>query len=152
MSIAVAIADAVVATLNAHDFAMAFTAERHYLPRYELSEMQDLRVTVVPKEMTTTTVSRGAVSRDVTVDVAVQQKLDAPGNPAPGSEQADTDALMDLSEAIAEHLRVTALLGMPGPMWIQTEHTAIYAPEHLEQMRQFTSVMAFTFRITPGNA
>jgi hypothetical protein len=144
MSIAVDIADAVVATLNAHDFGTAFTAERHYLPRYELSEMQTLRVTVVAKEMTTTTASRGAANRDVTIDVAVQQKLDNPT-----TEQATTDALMDLSEAIADHLRVTPLVGNPGAgaKWVRTEHTAIYAPEHLEQMRQFTSVATLTYRV-----
>jgi hypothetical protein len=145
VSIAVDIADAVVATLNAHDFGTAFTAERHYLPRYELSEMQTLCVTVVPKESTTAMASRGAASREVTVDVAVQQKLDAPGNPA--TEQATTDALMSLSEAIADHLRVTALVGQPSARWLRTEHTAIYAPEHLEQMRQFTSVATLTFRV-----
>ena len=145
MSIAVDIADAVVATLNGHDFGTAFTAERHYIPQYELAEMQTLRVTVVAKEMTTSTASRGAASRDVTVDVAVQQKLDAPGSPA--TEKAATDALMDLSEAIADHLRITPLIGQSIAKWLRTEHTAIYAPEHLEQMRQFTSVATLTYRV-----
>ena len=142
MSIAVNIADAVVATLNAATFSQPVTAERAYIPRYELSEMQDLRVTVVPKQMATTTASRGAASRDVTLDVAVQKKL---GDPT--GAQADQDALMGLSEEIADHLRTTALLGQPGAKWIHTEHTAIYATEHLEQMRQFTSVATLTYRV-----
>ena len=141
MSIAVDIADAVVATLNAASFSRPVTAERAYLPRYELSEMRDLRVTVVPKQMATTTASRGAASRDVTLDVAVQQKL------APGSSERDqNDELMVLSEQIAEHLRTATLVGQPGAKWVRSEHTAIYAPEHLEQMRQFTSVVSVTYR------
>jgi hypothetical protein len=75
----------------------------------------------------------------------VQQKLDAPGNPA--TEQATTDALMSLSEAIADYLRVTPLVSLPGAKWLRTEHTAIYAPEHLDQMRQFTSVATLTYRV-----
>lgn len=142
MSITVDIADAVVATLSAATFSQPVTAERAYLPRYDLADMQDLRVTVVPKEMTTTTASRGAASRDVTLDVAVQKKL---GDPA--SAQAEQDVLMGLSEEIAEHLRTVALAGQPGAKWVRTEHTAIYATEHLEQMRQFTSVVTLTYRV-----
>jgi len=142
VSITVNIADAVVATLNEGTFSQPIAAERSYLPRYELSELQDLRVTVVPKEMSTTTASRGAASRDVALDVAVQKKLGAPDG-----AQAEQDALMSLSEEIAEHLRTTSLVGQPGAEWVRTEHTAIYAPGHLEQMRQFTSVASVTFRV-----
>ncbi|MEX1016019.1 MAG: hypothetical protein WDZ31_04665 [Phycisphaeraceae bacterium] len=142
MSITIDIADAVVATLNAATFSQPVTAERAYLPRYELSEMQDLRVTVVPKEMTTTTASRGAASRDLTLDVAVQKKLGAPAG-----AQSEQDALMELSEEVADYLRTTALAGQAGAKWVRTEHTAIYAPEHLEQLRQFTSVVTLTYRV-----
>jgi len=145
MSLVTTIADAVVATINASGLLDGFpgaVAERSYLPRYELREMQALRVTVVPKAMTTSAATRSHASHDITVDVAVQKKL---GNV--GQAQAQQDGLMDLSEQIAAYLRRTPLVGQPNVRWVQTDHTVIYATEHLEQMRQFTAVAAITFRV-----
>ena len=42
------LADAIVADLNGHSFSQPFTAERGYLPTFELPELGDLKVTVVP--------------------------------------------------------------------------------------------------------
>jgi hypothetical protein len=39
------------------------------------------------------------------------------------------------------------LVGQPSVRWTQTEHPAIYAAEHLEQMRQFTAVLTVTYRV-----
>lgn len=142
MSLVTTIADAVVATLNASGVLTAVDAERSYLPRYEMAEMATLKVTVVPKAMTTDQAARSHASHDVTVDVAVQKKL---GNAE--QAQAEQDGLMDLSEQLAEHLRVTPLTGQANIRWVRTEHTAIYATEHLEQMRQFTSLFAITYRV-----
>ena len=49
MSTVVDVADAVVTALNAGSFSQPFTAERAYLPCYELDDIKQLRVTVVPK-------------------------------------------------------------------------------------------------------
>ncbi len=51
MNTLVAVADAVVASLNAGTFSQQFTAERKYVPAFELAEMQTLHVTVVPKSV-----------------------------------------------------------------------------------------------------
>jgi len=147
MSLVTTIADAVVATINASGLLTDTVADRSYLPRYDLREMQTLKVTVVPKTMTTDSVTRSHASHDITVDVAVQKKL---GNV--DQAQAEQDGLMDLSEQVADHLRITPLVGQPNVRWIRTEHTAIYATEHLEQMRQFTALAAITFRILGGAA
>jgi hypothetical protein len=53
---------------------------------------------------------------------------------------------MELVQEIADRLRFDRLAGYPLAVWIKTEHTAIYAPEHLDQLRQFTSVLTLTFR------
>jgi len=142
MSVVVDIADSVVTTLNAGSFSEAFTAERSYLPRYELKEMQSLRVTVVPKGMTTEPMSRGTVTYDVQIDVAIQKRLGDPTN-----AQAESDGLMALAEQVATYLRSAPLVDQPSARWTQTEHPAIYAPEHLEQLRQFTAVMTLNYRV-----
>jgi hypothetical protein len=92
--------------------------------------------------MTTEPMSRGTVTHDVRIDVAIQKRLGDPAN-----AQAESDGLMALAEQIATYLRDIQLAGSPGARWTQTEHPAIYAPEHLEQMRQFTAVLTLTYRV-----
>lgn len=134
------VADAVVAELNAATFSQSFTAKRHYQPRYELADLQTLHVTVIPSGLTTQLLGRGQSQREVAIDIAVQKKLDQEQN-------ADVDPLMALAEEIAEHFRGRRLTDFPNAIWSKTEHRAIYATEHLQQYRQFTSVMTLTFKV-----
>lgn len=135
----VQIADAVVAQLNAATCSQPLQAERHYLPQFELSEMTELRVSVVPRAVASKGLDRNRDSFDYRVDVAVQRKLD----PTPGN----LDALMALVEEIADHFRSHPLAGYPQARCTEVENVPVYAPEHLEEFRQFTSVLTLTFRV-----
>lgn len=134
------IADAVVAELNAGTFSLPFTAERLYLPAFELADMQTLHVTVVPKGITTDAAARTQDQQDYAIDVAVQQKLTSTAN-------GPIDALVTLVEELADHFRFRRLTTYPDAIWIKTEQQPVYAPEHLEQLRQFTSLFTLTFRV-----
>ena len=143
MSLVTAIADAVVTDLNvaaAGTFAQTFTAARHYRPQFDLAELKTLRVSVVPRGIAITGLMRSANQHDVSVDVAVQKKV----NPA-GS--AELDGLMTLVEQIADHFRLRRLTALPTALWTKTDNVPVYAPEHLEQKQVFTSVLTFTFRV-----
>jgi len=139
------IAQAVTDVLNAgvadQAFDTEFTAVRAYLPVYELPEMTDLKVTVIPKQVVLTGGSRSAAQQDVAVDVAVQQRVDPQDLDA-------VDDLMDLVEAIAGYLRSRRLVldGLHAS-WLRAEHEPIYAAEHMEQMNQFTSILTVTYRL-----
>lgn len=139
MAVIIDIADAVMATLNAGTFSQAFTAERHYLPRYELPELATLRVSVVPKGIATEALDRNRDRVDYRIDVAVQHKA--------GVDLATLDALMTLAEEIGDYLQGTPLVGFPQARCIDMVHEPIYAPEHLDEFRAFTSVMTFTYRV-----
>ncbi len=61
MSLATDIADAVAAELNAAEpdtFGQPFTAARRVLPAFELADLADLKVTVVPKAVLSSGASR----------------------------------------------------------------------------------------------
>jgi hypothetical protein len=133
------IADAVVAQLNATAFSQPVTAERHYQPQFELSEMTELRVSVVPRSVTSKGLDRNRDSFDYKIDVAVQQKLD----PTPGN----LDALMALVEEIADHFRSEPLAGYPQARSTEVENVPVYSLEHLDEFRQFTSVITLTYRV-----
>ncbi len=140
MSVILDIADAVVASLNAGSFALEFEAERKYQPAFELQDMQTLHVSVVPKSLAITTAARDSGFFDVAIDIGVQKKVNA-------DESAELDALMNLVEQIADHLRMKRLDDAPNAAWLGVANEPVFAPEHLEQWRQFTSVLTVTYRV-----
>lgn len=134
------VADAVAAELNGHAFTQPFTAKREYVPLFELPEMKTLHVTIVPKGMTVAQIARDRCTYDVQVDVAAQKKFDV-------GDSAELDPLLGLAEEIADFFRFKTLPGPLGAAWTKTEHTALYGPEHMDRLRQFTSVLTLTFRV-----
>lgn len=140
MSAIVNIADAVVAELNASGLLPGVTVQRHYRPTFDLEEMKDLHVTVVPRGVEMSGASRSMVQSDVQIDIGVQKKPTE-------VNLVELDGLMALVEQIADHLRGRRLAGAPEASWVKTENNPIFAAEHLEQLRQFTSVLTVTYRV-----
>lgn len=140
MAVITDIADAVAAEINAGSFSQPVSATREYLPAFELADMQTLRVTVVPKSVTTLPGGRAHNQYDYAIDVAVQKKLDAADN-------TEIDELMTLVDELADHLRFKRLTDYPNAAWLKTENQPVYAQEHLQELRQFTSILTFTFRV-----
>ena len=138
MALIADIAGAVVTALNGHTFSQPFTAARAYLPVFDLKDMKDLRVTVVPRGVEMSTAGRGLAASDIQIDVAVQKKLTSADN-------AEIDALMGLVQEIAEFIRSTGRFG--DGSWVRTENVPIYSPEHLGELRQFTSVLTLTLKV-----
>jgi len=134
----IAIADAVTAELNATSFSKPLTAVRHYEPTFELSAMSTLRVSVVPRSLTSKTLDRNRDSFDFEIDVAVQKKTDP--------TLANLDELMELVEEIADHLRLNPLSTLPDVRCMEVANAPVYALEHLQEFRQFTSVITLTYR------
>jgi hypothetical protein len=136
----VAIADAVVAELNGTTFSQAFTAVRHYQPVFELSEMMtELKVSVVPRGVASKALDRNRHEFDYRIDVAVQHKIEP--------TQGNLDALMELVEEISDHFRTQPLAGYPEAHCVEVANEPVYAMEHLDELRQFTSVLTLTYRV-----
>ncbi len=133
------VADAVVTALNAATLSQSVTSVRFYRPVFELAQLKTLRVSVVPKKIEISSFSRSANQYDVGIDIAVQKKLDTGDN-------AEIDPLMALVDEIGEFFRLKRLDSVAA-IWIKTENAPVYALEHLEQQRVFTSVLTFTFRV-----
>lgn len=139
MAVILDIADAVVAELNNTPFSLPFTAERHYRPRYDLAEMTTLRVSVVPRSSEAQGLNRELDGYDYVIDIAVQQRTDM--------SQAALDALMTLAEEIADHFREHSLTTYPDARCTEVRHEPVYAFEHLDELRQFTSIVTLTYRV-----
>ena len=146
MALVIDIADAVVALLNGEDadFSQDFTAQRRVRPSFELTDLAELRVTVVPKAMETSTASRSLSQYDVQVDVGIQKKL-----PAGADEDVEVATMCGLVEEIADFLKGKALEGTGWrAVWAQpATNDPVYSVEHLAEKRVFTSVLTLTYRV-----
>lgn len=131
------LAEAVSSELNAHSFSLPFAAERGYLPTFELSELDRLKVTVVPKEDEGRLDTRSSSVHEYAVDIGIQKKPKA-------TENRDLDPLVLLTQEIADFF----LFGRhPAAATLITPSIRIlYLQEHLLKFRQFTSVVTLTFR------
>jgi len=140
-SIITTIADAVVAAMNGPTFSRAFTAQRSYLPIFDLKDMVDLHVTVVPKAVSSEASSRNASQEEYQIDVAVQQKVAS-------LEPVSIDPLMAIVQEIVDFWRLRrVMIGALPAVCIKASNLPVYAPEHLSQMNQFTSIVTLTFRM-----
>jgi hypothetical protein len=144
MAVLVDIADAIVAELNGHAFSKPFTALRSYRPLFEREEMKDLHVTVVPAGFTLELAGRNQSQTDYVVEVGVQH--------APETfDTAAMDALMGLVEEIVAFFKFRRLVAYPSAVCMKaalaTGCERGYAAEHVDQLQQFTSVLALTFRV-----
>lgn len=139
MATIIQIADAVVAQLNAATFSQPLTAARHYAPSFKLPDMKSLHVTVVPRAISSASLDRNRDTFSYEIDVAVQKKTDG--------EQLALDALMTLVEEIADHFRAGTLASFPGARCMDVKNAPVFSPEHLDEFRQFTSVLTLTFRV-----
>ena len=133
------LAELLVADLNAHAFSQAFTAVRAYLPRYDLGEMAALHVTVVPAGRTVQPITRVGLQIDHRLEIAVQQKVAV-------EDPTACDPVLHLVEELADHLCGHRLAGAPEVSWVKTEHAPYIAPEHLNELRQVTSLLVVTYR------
>jgi len=136
----IVLADAIVASLNGATFSMTFQAERGYRPVVELPALQAVKVTVIPKSLAISAATRADGFYDCAIDIGVQRKVDV-------DDPAALDELMKLVEEIGDHLRYHRLEGFTVAAWLALENEPVFAPEHLDQHRQFTSVLTVTYRV-----
>ena len=140
MSTVLNVADALVATLNSATLSQPVIAQRLYVPNFDLQDVSELRVSVVPREVSITALDRRREFHEVAIDVAVQKKFDK-------GDAAEIDPLVSLVEEIADLFKHSRLDSFPAAIWAKTQLVVLYSAEHWEQLRQFTSLLTLTFRV-----
>lgn len=140
MSTVIDIADAVVGAIQAGSYGEPVAVERKYRPTFELADLTQVQVSVVPRAVSITTATRDSSYFDCAIDVGVQKKVNA-------DSADDIDALMTLVEQVADQLRMKRLDDAPEAAWVSIENEPAFASEHLDQQRVFTSVLTVTYRV-----
>ena len=133
MSLPIQTADAVLQKIK--DAFPALQAERRYVPSLELKDTKETRIIVVPKEIGYERASRSHNSVQTAVDVAVMRKFQK-------GDAAELDPLCDLVEQI---LKLFDGKPLGDALCIKAQNVPVYAQEHYEKWRQFTSLITLTF-------
>lgn len=141
----VTIAEAVKTLLAAGDFGTPVTVTREYLPIAVLAEgAQGAFIKVVPATRSWTPQDRSwSVQDDTVIHIGIQSRLGSD----PAEDPADTDALLSLAEKVMERLVALPIqVGEAGIRPIELQRLFIFDPKHLAEHRQFTTVVAVTYR------
>jgi len=140
MSIVTDIADAVAAELVEGTFSQEFTPQRKAVPMFELKDLKDLKVSVVPHSLEITGATRGMSQYEATIDIGVQKKID-------GDVDEAVKTLGSLVDEIADFLRKRTLSATPWAVWSGIKNDPVYVPEHLTDQRVFTSVLSVSYKM-----
>jgi hypothetical protein len=133
------VADGVTAELNLGAYTIPIQAVRYYQPKFNLSEMSELKVSVVPKSISDKPLTRSLNTYDCKVDIGIQQRCEI--------THPMLDALTNLVYEIAHRLRTVPLSTLPDARFVGLDNEPVFAPEHLDELRQFTSVLTATYRL-----
>ena len=134
------VAEAMRAELDVGTFSLPFKAVRAYQHDQTMPEGKELRVSVVPKGVKVTPVSRGTCAYLVDIFVVVTKKAD---RATPGI----IDPLLGLPEEIIEFFRLRRLEKFPDAVWVATENSPLVSTAHLEEKGQFTSLVTITLKV-----
>ena len=127
MSDVVALAEAVAAELA------DYRAEVLFCPEFELREIDEMKVVVVPLAVEYKTVSRAAHEEILKVQIGFLKRC-------------DEDALAGLLDTV-EGLGLRFLGRKFGDAaCVGVAYNPIYSPEHFRERRQFTSVIELSFK------
>ncbi len=137
MPVITQIADAVVATLQCRVIEPADHSHAQYLPRAEVADLKTLKVTVVPSSVVNASPRGLSLSR--------MWPSTWPSKEAWQRTERLVRSAARLAEEIGDLFRAKRLESFPLAACIKTEFKTIYAPEHIENLRTFTSVLTLTF-------
>ena len=112
-------------------------ARRRYIPIFDLGDLQDLVVSVSPREFDKERNSRSTNREDYVFDIGVQKKFDA------GDENQQADCLVDLCEEICSYFQDKEIFGYD--VW-KSRYPYILGPEFFRSDRQFTGIVRLFLR------
>lgn len=132
------IAADVVSVIN--DGGLGIVAVLDYEAVYTLDETETMKVVVDPGSLTYTQHTRVETMKEVVIDVVVLLKV--------VKFPDDMQTGLDMMEDIAALFDRSTTMTNSKALWIETTNDPSYMREHVENMRQFTSVLSLTFVVT----
>lgn len=140
------ITKALTEQISAGTFTAAYptvTAVRDYLPNYDLEQLHDLRITVLPRELEVATASRGTEDHAYGVAIVIAKRT--------GGTTQEVDDLLEFVEELIRKIRSGTLpesAENPWPAGISWKAVAIdpmWSQEHLSERRVFFTAVSLTY-------
>ncbi len=116
------------------DSLSEYKAELLYFPEFELRDLNEMRIAVVPSGTEYKTVSRSAHEELPKVQIGILKRCDEDG----------LDAMLQFAEKLGLGFLNRKLAGVT---CVAVVYNPIYSPEHLRERGQFTSVIELTFKV-----
>lgn len=133
------IADAVKTKLDTLSLGDGVSAEVMAVPELTLSDIETMRVIVVPRMRTHSALTRGPmVEKIIMIDVGVLKRV----------VDDDIDSCVDVVETIMEAFLKQRLAAYPKAYCDSVGNDPVYVPAHLQKQNQFTSVIQLTMKVT----
>ncbi len=134
MSEIIDLADAILNFIQNGNFGMAFEALRYYTPIYDLGELDNLVLAIVPRSWTISFISRVHDEKNIIIDIGINCRI---------KNDDECDNLIDFCRRIVEFFRGFKYQ----KFWcMERKIDPIYDPEYLLQNRQFASVISLSFK------
>lgn len=124
--------------LSVGTFSKEFSPVVKMIPGWDIKELTDLKVTVVPMYREETGGTRASALNELKVDIGIQKKVD--------DVELETIDLLGFVQEISDFMRKRPLPGYDGARWTKTENEPLYSAEHLYSKRVFSSVLTLTYR------
>lgn len=140
MPLASEIAEAVRTELSAGQFSLPFKAVRAYRHDQTLPEGKELRVSVIPNSISMTPMARAVCAYNIEVYVAVMKRV-------ADAKPETIDPLLSLVEEIIDFFRLRRLEKYPAAAWTTTQVKPMISSEHLETLKQFTSLVSIGYKV-----
>lgn len=134
----VTIADAVTTAINDATLSQTVEAERVYVAPYDLKDLAELRVNVIPGGAESEQLSRSQHTHTKTVEVVAQKRTDR--------TKGMLDALTLFVEEIADLFRGQRLDEYE-PAYCSSVIVSGHDPDLLDQEGRFVSVVSLTFEV-----
>ncbi len=137
------IAKAIVIELNSapsETFSENFTAIFKLVPKYEISELSELKVTVVPRTYDMANLTRAATEYDFTIDIGIQKKLTT------ADVEAECVELYPVVDEIIDFLRKLEFTQTPWAKQTTISNSPVVSVEHLDENRVFSSLITIGYK------
>lgn len=138
-AIVLQIADAVTSELNAATLSETYIAERQYVARYELKDLNKLMVTVFPSTVEQVLLSRNSTQDDYVIDIAIQKRFDC-------ETDFEIDPLVSFAQELSDYFRFRKLADYTSAVWVGSVLDFQFLQAHIDRLKQVTIVVRLTYR------
>lgn len=135
------LADAITTALNAATLSQTFTAERKYVPKFDLHTSDAVQVAVVPKADSREPGGQSQDAAELTIDIGVMKKLQG----TIADEVAEVDAMLELCDEIRATVNRKRLVDLDSAICVAIVQDPIYSIEEVDDKRTFLTVLTTTW-------